>query len=703
MAEGVTVPFQAWAKREGLKGFHQQMPERLNSQYVEHREHECLRGLENGEYKLPPSQDPKELIALGYMISPGFFVDKSERKEVSAAQWAKMPVEEQVDYLRWICDMRRVNMRVKGRKCRMKGLAGMSHMGVKGVHTHVSTEDVKGAYKRVGVRPDFQKVFCVDLGSAVKSCPRFVVYCTLPMGYCLSPYVFTRVMKRPVSIIRSPHPDPADATVTRPGIPTVVWLDDLLHMHRGKEEGKKDQVFIDQVLKDHFGQDARHPRKGEGWGPDGPVTYVKRHLGSALDMERGLFLTTPTMVKRLKQTAKAILRSLARHARWVGARWIAEFAGAAISTHLSNNQARFRCRAFHDFLVECDVHHKGYEVRGKVGREVIQALEWWRDLGENRKVRRAIWRDPVSEVYALDASKRGHGALDCPGIAHLSRLPLGQEMGVPTLGLWSLEESQTHITRLELRAVEEKLKLEGSRQDRRERIEGRTLLIWEDNAAVVGILNSLSTKAKSLYPILERIVGWLDYLDLTLICRYIESAENPADWFSRSADKADWRFADHVLRRLRLLSRWGEVTVDRFADRKNAVCTRFNSAFPCLGTEAIDAFTQRWSGEINFVNPPWSKLHLAVHKLAVETDAAAVVLAPRWPTAEWWPLLQEMAVESVVVHDPKDPNNTLDARDFLVGEFLAQVERLPEPLRNQGWRIDAYWVPFRGPGPAAIV
>jgi len=58
MAEGVTVPFQAWAKREGLKGFHQQMPERLNSQYVEHREHECLRGLENGEYKLPPSQDP---------------------------------------------------------------------------------------------------------------------------------------------------------------------------------------------------------------------------------------------------------------------------------------------------------------------------------------------------------------------------------------------------------------------------------------------------------------------------------------------------------------------------------------------------------------------------------------------------------------------------------------------------------------------
>jgi len=38
MAEGVTVPFQAWAKREGLKGFHQQMPERLNSQYVEHRE-----------------------------------------------------------------------------------------------------------------------------------------------------------------------------------------------------------------------------------------------------------------------------------------------------------------------------------------------------------------------------------------------------------------------------------------------------------------------------------------------------------------------------------------------------------------------------------------------------------------------------------------------------------------------------------------
>jgi hypothetical protein len=95
MGEGITIQWEKWAVADGLRGFHERMPKRLDSQYVEHRTQECKRGLECGEYSLPPTQDAKELVRLGYMISPIFFVDKAERKTVRKAQWEAMSLEEQ--------------------------------------------------------------------------------------------------------------------------------------------------------------------------------------------------------------------------------------------------------------------------------------------------------------------------------------------------------------------------------------------------------------------------------------------------------------------------------------------------------------------------------------------------------------------------------------------------------------------------------
>ena len=156
-------------------------------------------------------------------------------------------------------------------------------------------------------------------------------------------------------------------------------------------------------------------------------------------------------------------------------------------------------------------------------------------------------------------------------------------MGVLTLGIWTKAQSREHITKLELRALDEKLKVAAKQLElQKHEVSGfqqaaKHMFLWEDNAAAVVILNKLYTKSKDLWPVLESIVNWLGLLDWTMTVRYIASAENPSDWFSRCADKADWKFDPGILRRLRLLSRWGPVTVDRFADRKNNVVPRFNS------------------------------------------------------------------------------------------------------------------------------
>ena len=66
MRHGYKIPWKHWAKEEGLKGFHERMPARLDQQYLANRILEVEEGLRKGEYRLPFSQDPKELVAAGY-------------------------------------------------------------------------------------------------------------------------------------------------------------------------------------------------------------------------------------------------------------------------------------------------------------------------------------------------------------------------------------------------------------------------------------------------------------------------------------------------------------------------------------------------------------------------------------------------------------------------------------------------------------
>ena len=65
---------------------------------------------------------------------------------------------------------------------------------------------------------------------------------------------------------------------------------------------------------------------------------------------------------------------------------------------------------------------------------------------------------------------------------------------------------------------------------------------------------------------------------------------------SRTIDFDDYTIHDDVFRMLDC--KWGPHTVDRFACSYNAKVSRYNSRFYQPGTEAVDAFTQNWDGEL---------------------------------------------------------------------------------------------------------
>ena len=84
---------------------------------------------------------------------------------------------------------------------------------------------------------------------------------------------------------------------------------------------------------------------------------------------------------------------------------------------------------------------------------------------------------------------------------------------------------------------------------------------------------------------------------------------------------------------------WGQFTIDRFADDENAKITRFNTKFASPGTEAIDAFSQCWQGENNFLVPPVKHIPQVIQKIT-RGSCSGTLVVPLWQSAPYWPRLQ---------------------------------------------------------------
>jgi hypothetical protein len=129
---------------------------------------------------------------------------------------------------------------------------------------------------------------------------------------------------------------------------------------------------------------------------------------------------------------------------------------------------------------------------------------------------------------------------------------------------------------------------------------------------------------------------------------WIASEQNGvADQESRIMDYNDWEVKQEVFNQINW--KWGPFTVDRFASNLNNKVRRFNSWRMCPGTEAVDAFTQDWKGENNWIVPPVNLIHKVINHIQ-ETQATGVMIVPNWPGQPWWPQLQQMTVDSWIIN-----------------------------------------------------
>ena len=612
------------------------------------------KNLASGAWVSCPVQDGDALVRAGHCISPAFCIPKKNDPEP-----------------RECIDMRIVNSFAEKMTAQPEGLNLIPQIAEKG--WYAMSVDVKKAFHCVGVDRRDWRFMAVDLGPPIGEVsvqnPRFIYVVVLPFGYTNSPGVWQRTMMSVLNRCRSGQAA-VDQGLSRTEVPCTLWLDDVLILGPTAETCRQHYDIVTEECRRHG--IPLHPPGTPGKGQHTPLQTIY-HLGLDVDLARGLFLTPPAKAARLMSEAKGMLCSAlsSKNKRFVRARWLAQIAGLCISLYLAVPSARFRTRSFYDVLKAHDVYRRGYHHRVKLNETAIKDLQWWSSFTAHN-ISRAIWRPPVTATAYVDASK-------VAGAGWGYELTVPPQPMTPAHGIWTRQELVKSINFLELRTIRKLLERECRR------LANHVLLLWEDNQAVMFIMNNLVSRSPEMQAELRLIMAILEKHDILAFTRYVRSEENPADFWSRIIDKADWSLAPPLA--AKLMHRWGPRTMDLFASSANALLSRYCSMVPMPGAEAVDAFTISWAHERLWVNPPWSKIARILMVLRDTPQAEATLLLPYWPSRPWWPTLMSLV-------DSYFELPALQDTDIIAGPCCFST---PEPLRNRFWHLGLFHVPQRPP------
>jgi hypothetical protein len=158
---------------------------------------------------------------------------------------------------------------------------------------------------------------------------------------------------------------------------------------------------------------------------------------------------------------------------------------------------------------------------------------------------------------------------------------------------------------------------------------------------------------------------------LVLQPEYIRSEDNiMPDFLSRMTSQSDWMLSASCFHLLN--TTLGPLQIDRFATAENKQCREFNSWYHSPGSRG-DALAESWRGVKNFCNPPFALLPTTIRKIITE-GAEAVVIAPNWPSAPWFPLLRHAFLHKMSLTQTR--------------QCVVQTNpTTPEPLRNDKWTL----------------
>ncbi|XP_045208922.2 uncharacterized protein LOC123560830 [Mercenaria mercenaria] len=196
--------------------------------------------------------------------------------------------------------------------------------------------------------------------------------------------------------------------------------------------------------------------------------------------------------------------------------------------------------------------------------------------------------------------------------------------------IWSDYEKGKSSTFREIRAVKLALRAYG------QLLKGKSVKWFSDSQSCVHIVQSGSTKPElqeESLKIFELCLKW----NIDMKIQWVPREQNSvADDISKLNNTDEWEVTDDFFRFVDSL--WGPHNVDRFASSQNRKLKLYNSKFLDFDTEAIDAFTQDWSGCNNWLVPPIRLVSRTIFHL-LHYGAVGTLIVPKWPSASFWPII----------------------------------------------------------------
>ena len=245
-------------------------------------------------------------------------------------------------------------------------------------------------------------------------------------------------------------------------------------------------------------------------------------------------------------------------------------------------------------------------------------IKFWLD-NISRLNGRALWdQNTFDAICFSDASNEGFAGY------------ISTEPGAPFRERWNPHECKFSSTWRELTAISRSLV--GLQQT----LKGKCIKWCSDSQGAVSILRHGSKNMK-LHSIARQIAAFCQDNSVTIAPQWIPRGQNTqADEYSRWADKDDWSLAHEHFAALD--ARWGPHTVDRFSNDRNAKCSRFDTKLPCSTAESIDAFSQAWGADNNWLCPPVRLIPPAIAH-ARKQRASGTIIVPYWPSSYFWPII----------------------------------------------------------------
>jgi hypothetical protein len=552
---------------------------------------------------------------------------------------------------RFILNLKQLNKIVQYRHFKMESLKDVKDLIQPG--DYLLKIDLKDAFWSVPVNRKSRKLMRFEWEGVLYE------FRSLAFGLGPAPWVFTKLMKVPVSVLR------------RLGFLLIIYLDDMLIVAKSRAmalQARDSVIYLMQNL---------------GF----TVNWEKSALDPAHTVEfLGMDINSLEMTITLPEKKVRSITSLCRKTLVEAQptlRDMSKVIGKLYATSPAVMQAPLQLRFLQHDLIEAQRRGLTYSDTLILSQNARTELNWWIFNLNLQKGNPMKMQEPDMVLFSDAAQTKGWGA--------------AMEGGPSTGGPWSVEEKETlHINTLELMAVELAIKSFVKYRP------VSNLHIWIDNQVALTYLVKMGgTRSPHLTKIAKRI--WKFILDkgISLTAGWIPSKLNwRADQESRKPpDSSDWLL--HPLIFSALSDRWGCPTLDCFASRAMKHLDNYLSLQMDPESKGSNALFHPWNREVPYLFPPFCLLGRCLKKIRKERVERAILIAPIWTGQPWFPSLLELCIDHPVLlpgseellagpegePHPLTLNGTLKLGAFLVSGNLLKTKAFQNELPLCSWDL----------------